>query len=191
MVEETGELWHSPVGSGAWRPVQVDQDHMAQGMRESSWSRGFTAFSGAIVEAMRSGKEAFEMPRLLKMDTALNWCSTRRAPQMKVGVGCLFSSSVTTHITNLAFWKRFELCALSFVLSGEGLGLICIMGTKHQSTKLTSTKSASASTLAAPLPTLFLRRTASFTSLNFPPPLPIHHSRSLRWSKANLQRHWC
>src|SRR6185369_1201518 len=33
MVEETGELWHSPVGSGAWRPVQVDQDHMAQGMR--------------------------------------------------------------------------------------------------------------------------------------------------------------
>jgi predicted dehydrogenase len=56
MVEETGELWHSPVGSGTWRPVQVDQDHMAQGMRESSWSRGFTAFSGAIVEAMRSGK---------------------------------------------------------------------------------------------------------------------------------------
>ena len=56
MVEETGELWHSPVGSGNWRPVQVDQDHMAQGMRESSWSRGFTAFSGVIVEAMQSGK---------------------------------------------------------------------------------------------------------------------------------------
>jgi predicted dehydrogenase len=29
---------------------------MAHGMRESSWSRGFTAFSGAIVEAMQSGK---------------------------------------------------------------------------------------------------------------------------------------
>ncbi len=57
MVEETGELWHSPAGSGAWRPVQVDQDHMAAGMRQSSWSRGFTAFSGAIVEAMRSGKK--------------------------------------------------------------------------------------------------------------------------------------
>jgi predicted dehydrogenase len=55
MVEETGELWHSPIGSGTWRPVQVDQDHMAHGMRESSWSRGFTAFSGAIVEAMRTG----------------------------------------------------------------------------------------------------------------------------------------
>jgi predicted dehydrogenase len=56
MVEETGELWLSPTGSGVWRPVQVDQDHMAQGMREGSWSRGFTAFAVAIVEAMRAGK---------------------------------------------------------------------------------------------------------------------------------------
>jgi predicted dehydrogenase len=47
MVEETGELWHSPAGSGAWRPVAVDQDPMATGMRPGSWSRGFTAFSGA------------------------------------------------------------------------------------------------------------------------------------------------
>jgi predicted dehydrogenase len=56
MAEETGELWFSPPGSGAWRPVQVEQDHTAKGMREGSWSRGFTAFSVAIVEAMRSGK---------------------------------------------------------------------------------------------------------------------------------------
>ncbi len=56
MAEETGELWLSPTGSGVWRPVQVDQDHMARGMREGSWSRGFTAFSCAIVEAMRAGK---------------------------------------------------------------------------------------------------------------------------------------
>ncbi len=48
MVEETGELWISPTGSGVWRPVQVDQDHMAQGMREGSWSRGFTALAVAI-----------------------------------------------------------------------------------------------------------------------------------------------
>src|SRR5215203_5885945 len=56
MVEETGELWLSPTGSGAWRPVQVDQDHMAQGMREGSWSRGFTAFAVAICDALRAGK---------------------------------------------------------------------------------------------------------------------------------------
>src|SRR5687767_9123633 len=57
MVEETGELWLSPAGSGTWRPVQVDQDHMAQGLRESSWSRGFTAFACRIVEALSSGKK--------------------------------------------------------------------------------------------------------------------------------------
>jgi len=56
MVEETGELWRSPVGSGSWKPVQVDQDHMAAGMREGSWSRGFTAFSTAICEALRGGR---------------------------------------------------------------------------------------------------------------------------------------
>ncbi len=56
MCEETGELWHSPAGSTAWRPVKVHQDHMAPNMRESSWSRGFTAFAGAIIEAMRSGE---------------------------------------------------------------------------------------------------------------------------------------
>ena len=56
MVEETGELWLSPTGAGAWRPVQVDQDHMARGMREGSWSRGFSAFSVAICEALRAGR---------------------------------------------------------------------------------------------------------------------------------------
>jgi predicted dehydrogenase len=56
MVEETGELWLSPTGSGTWRPVQVEQDHMAHGMRASSWSRGFTAFSVAICEAMHAGR---------------------------------------------------------------------------------------------------------------------------------------
>jgi predicted dehydrogenase len=60
MVEETGELWHSPAGSGAWRPVPVDQDPMASGMRAASWSRGFTAFSGAIIEAMLDGKTTVE-----------------------------------------------------------------------------------------------------------------------------------
>ena len=60
MVEETGELWLSPTGSGAWRPVQVDQDHMAQGLRESSWSRGFTAFACRIVDAMRGNRKTVD-----------------------------------------------------------------------------------------------------------------------------------
>lgn len=58
MVEETGELWHSPAGSGAWRAVEVELDPVAPGMREGSWSRGFTAFSRAIVAALREGRNS-------------------------------------------------------------------------------------------------------------------------------------
>lgn len=60
MVEETGELWHSPAGAGDWRPVEVDQDTVAPGMREGSWSRGFTAFSSAIVAALSAGRKTVE-----------------------------------------------------------------------------------------------------------------------------------
>src|SRR3989442_10670018 len=52
MVGETGELWHSPAGSGAWRPVPVDQGPMATGLRTGRWWRGLTAFSGAIIGAL-------------------------------------------------------------------------------------------------------------------------------------------
>jgi predicted dehydrogenase len=60
MIEETGELCHSPAGSGTWRPVQVHQDRMAPGMRPASWSRGFATFSCAIVEALRSGETTID-----------------------------------------------------------------------------------------------------------------------------------
>lgn len=55
-LEETGELCHSPAGSGAWRPVKVHQDPMAPGMRSASWSRGFAQLSCAIVEALRNNQ---------------------------------------------------------------------------------------------------------------------------------------
>jgi predicted dehydrogenase len=57
MVEETGELWHSPAGSAAWQPVNVELDAIAPGMREGSWSRGFTALASAIVAALREGRK--------------------------------------------------------------------------------------------------------------------------------------
>ena len=60
MVEETGELWHAPAGSAEWRPVQVDQDQIASGMRDGSWSRGFTAFSKAIVRALQEGRKSVD-----------------------------------------------------------------------------------------------------------------------------------
>jgi predicted dehydrogenase len=56
MVEETGELWHSPAGAGDWRAVDVEPDPVAPGMRAGSWSRGFTAFSAALIAALRAGR---------------------------------------------------------------------------------------------------------------------------------------
>lgn len=60
MVEENGALWHSPAGSGDWRAVEVTQDPVAPGMREGSWSRGFTIFSRAIIDALREGRTTIE-----------------------------------------------------------------------------------------------------------------------------------
>lgn len=60
MVEETGALWHSPAGSGAWRPLQVHQDPVAPGMRPASWSRGFAALACNIVDSLREGRKTVE-----------------------------------------------------------------------------------------------------------------------------------
>lgn len=56
MVEESGKLWHAPLGAADWRPVEVEQNAVAAGMKAASWSGGFTAFSGAIVEALQAGE---------------------------------------------------------------------------------------------------------------------------------------
>lgn len=60
MVEETGELWRSPAGSGVWRPVQIQQDSIAPGMRPGSWSRGFSTLSCHLVEALREGRTSVD-----------------------------------------------------------------------------------------------------------------------------------
>ncbi|HSP63632.1 MAG TPA: Gfo/Idh/MocA family oxidoreductase [Pyrinomonadaceae bacterium] len=59
-IEEGGELWQSKVGDGEWRRVEIEVGALAVGMRDSSWGRGFTAFSKQIVEAMRAGRTTVE-----------------------------------------------------------------------------------------------------------------------------------
>lgn len=60
MVEEDGTLSHSPAGSGVWKTVDVEPNPLAPGMKEGSWSGGFTAFSAAIVGALQSGNTEVE-----------------------------------------------------------------------------------------------------------------------------------
>ncbi|HKO59789.1 MAG TPA: Gfo/Idh/MocA family oxidoreductase [Pyrinomonadaceae bacterium] len=59
-VEEDGGLWHSPAGAGDWQRVDVNQDDVARGMKDGSWSRGFTVFSREIVRALQEGRKSVE-----------------------------------------------------------------------------------------------------------------------------------
>lgn len=56
MIEEGGELWHAPTGAGEWTRVETERGPLAEGMRDGGWSRGFTIFSRAIIEALRDGR---------------------------------------------------------------------------------------------------------------------------------------
>ncbi|HEV7844565.1 MAG TPA: Gfo/Idh/MocA family oxidoreductase, partial [Pyrinomonadaceae bacterium] len=60
MIEEGGELWHSPRGAGEWTRLEAERGPLAEGMNDGGWSRGFTIFSRAIVEALREGRSTIE-----------------------------------------------------------------------------------------------------------------------------------
>jgi len=55
-VEGDGELWHSNLGDGAWKKVEVDRGELARGMSDNGWARGFTVFSQKIVAALLAGR---------------------------------------------------------------------------------------------------------------------------------------
>lgn len=55
-IEESGELWRAQTGAGDWERVETERGPLAAGMRDGGWSRGFTLFSRAIVEALREGR---------------------------------------------------------------------------------------------------------------------------------------
>ncbi|HVF43208.1 MAG TPA: Gfo/Idh/MocA family oxidoreductase [Pyrinomonadaceae bacterium] len=59
-VTREGRLWHARVGEGAWREVEAGRAPLAEGMRDSEWSRGFTAFSREIVAALAEGRDTVE-----------------------------------------------------------------------------------------------------------------------------------
>ncbi|MDT5061874.1 MAG: hypothetical protein QOH63_2333 [Acidobacteriota bacterium] len=60
MVEEGGELWHAQTGAGEWSKVETMRGSLAPGMRDGGWSRGFTLFSRAIIEALQDGRNTIE-----------------------------------------------------------------------------------------------------------------------------------
>lgn len=60
MIEDDDVLWHAGVGDGRWQQVEGEPGDLAAGMRDASWSRGFTIFSRAIVAALSEGRTEIE-----------------------------------------------------------------------------------------------------------------------------------
>jgi predicted dehydrogenase len=59
-IEDSGQLWRAQTGGGRWEKVETDSGPLAEGMRDSGWARGFTAFAPRIVEALREGRNRVE-----------------------------------------------------------------------------------------------------------------------------------
>jgi predicted dehydrogenase len=55
-VDGNGHMSSAKIGDGDWTSVETDRGELAPGMTEGSWSRGFTAFSEQIVDAVREGR---------------------------------------------------------------------------------------------------------------------------------------
>ena len=55
-VEGAGGLWRARVGEGRWRRVEAGDAPLAGGLRDSEWSRGFTAFARELVAAVGEGR---------------------------------------------------------------------------------------------------------------------------------------
>ncbi|HXT64190.1 MAG TPA: Gfo/Idh/MocA family oxidoreductase [Pyrinomonadaceae bacterium] len=59
-VDGNGYVWSAQTGDTEWTSVEVDRGELAPGMAEGGWSRGFTAFSQKIVDALRAGRTQVE-----------------------------------------------------------------------------------------------------------------------------------
>jgi predicted dehydrogenase len=59
-LDGAGRLARARVGEGEWQPVEAEEAPLAEGLRDSEWSRGFTVFAREIVAALREGRAAVE-----------------------------------------------------------------------------------------------------------------------------------
>lgn len=60
LMIEGNQLFRASTGLGEWQAVGVGRGELAHGMSDNEWSRGFTTFSKAIVDALREGATTVE-----------------------------------------------------------------------------------------------------------------------------------
>ncbi|HEX8290321.1 MAG TPA: Gfo/Idh/MocA family oxidoreductase [Pyrinomonadaceae bacterium] len=59
-LDGAGRLWRARVGVSAWEGVETEEAPLAEGLRDTEWSRGFTVFAREIIDALRGGRTAVE-----------------------------------------------------------------------------------------------------------------------------------
>lgn len=59
-IDGAGLLWRARVGESAWQRVEADEAPLAEGLRDTEWSRGFTVFARAIIDALHEGRTNIE-----------------------------------------------------------------------------------------------------------------------------------
>lgn len=59
-IDGAGRLWRARVGESAWQSVEADEAPLADGLRDTEWSRGFTVFAREIIDALREGRTHVE-----------------------------------------------------------------------------------------------------------------------------------
>lgn len=56
LMVAAGNISRARTGEGEWSNIVSPAGELAEGMRDSEWSRGFTLFSRAVIEALREGR---------------------------------------------------------------------------------------------------------------------------------------
>lgn len=60
LMVEGNKVLRTREGEASWSEVETPGGELAEGMRDSEWSRGFTLFSRAIIEALREGRNRID-----------------------------------------------------------------------------------------------------------------------------------
>jgi predicted dehydrogenase len=56
MIAEPEELYRAEIGGRGWQRIELAPTPLAPGMRDGSWSRGFTVFAHEIINALRESR---------------------------------------------------------------------------------------------------------------------------------------
>ncbi|MFL6254400.1 MAG: Gfo/Idh/MocA family protein [Pyrinomonadaceae bacterium] len=59
-LDGAGRLRRARVGESAWQEIKTDEAPLADRMRDTEWSRGFTVFAREIIDALREGRTNVE-----------------------------------------------------------------------------------------------------------------------------------